>query len=55
VGQEIPATLFVAVAQILAYVYRLKTALAQGDVMPEKPNPEVDPDLLGRYRMNDEN
>ncbi len=47
-GQEIPAALYVAVAQILAYVYQLRQATAQGD--PPPPRPEVDPDLQGRYR-----
>jgi flagellar biosynthesis protein FlhB len=51
VGRDIPASLFVAVAQVLAYVYRLKQAVAQGDTPPEPPKPEVDPDLLGPYRM----
>jgi flagellar biosynthetic protein FlhB len=52
IGRDIPAALYVAVAQILAYVYRLKQAIAHGDVPPEPPQPEVDPDLLGPYRMN---
>ncbi|HWU76142.1 MAG TPA: flagellar biosynthesis protein FlhB [Rhodanobacter sp.] len=49
-GREIPASLFVAVAQVLAYVYQLKQATAQGDMPPAAPNPEVDPDLMGPYR-----
>lgn len=50
VGREIPASLFVAVAQVLAYVYQLKQATAQGESPPDAPNPEVDPDLMGPYR-----
>ncbi|HJP99275.1 MAG TPA: EscU/YscU/HrcU family type III secretion system export apparatus switch protein, partial [Rhodanobacteraceae bacterium] len=50
VGQEIPAALYAAVAQVLAYVYRVHEAAAQaGDVPP--PNPQVDPQLLGPYQM----
>ncbi|HEY8585916.1 MAG TPA: flagellar biosynthesis protein FlhB [Rhodanobacter sp.] len=49
-GREIPAALYVAVAQILAYVYQLKQARAHGEEPPEAPVPEVDPDLMGPYR-----
>jgi flagellar biosynthesis protein FlhB len=50
-GQEIPAALYVAVAQILAYVYQLKQAVKQGGPKPAVPKPEVDPELQGRYRQ----
>lgn len=49
-GREIPAALYVAVAQVLAYVYQLKQATAQGETPPAAPTPEVDPDLMGPYR-----
>ena len=49
-GHEIPAALYVAVAQILAYVYQLKQATARGEMPPAAPSPEVDPDLMGPYR-----
>ncbi len=49
-GREIPAALFVAVAQVLAYVYQLKQATAHGETAPVAPSPEVDPDLMGPYR-----
>lgn len=49
-GREIPASLYVAVAQVLAYVFQLRQAVAMGDVPPTPPSPEVDPDLLGPYR-----
>jgi Flagellar biosynthesis pathway, component FlhB len=50
-GREIPAALYVAVAQVLAYVYQLKQATKTGDVPPTPPAPEVDPDLLGPYKF----
>ena len=49
-GREIPASLYVAVAQVLAYVFQLRQAVAMGDVPPVPPSPQVDPDLLGPYR-----
>ncbi|WP_036111226.1 MULTISPECIES: flagellar biosynthesis protein FlhB [Luteibacter] len=52
IGREIPSALYVAVAQILAYVFRLKQAIAMGDLPPELPKQEIDPDLLGPYRMD---
>lgn len=50
-NREIPAALYVAVAQVLAYVYQLKQATAQGDAPPAAPTPEVDPELLGPYKL----
>ena len=50
IGREIPAALYVAVAQVLAYVFQLRQAVAQGDAPPVPPSPQVDPDLLGPYR-----
>jgi flagellar biosynthetic protein FlhB len=52
IGREIPSALYVAVAQILAYVFRLKQAIAMGDLPPDLPKQEIDPDLLGPYRMD---
>jgi flagellar biosynthesis protein FlhB len=49
-GHEIPAALYVAVAQILAYVYQLKQAVKNGGPAPSVPKPDVDPELQGRYR-----
>jgi len=49
-GREIPAALYVAVAQVLAYVFQLRQAVAHGDAPPVPPSPQVDPDLLGPYR-----
>ena len=46
VDQEIPARLFSAVAQVLAWVYQLREAAAQGRYAgAEAPVPEVPPDL----------
>ncbi|SEJ08626.1 flagellar biosynthesis protein FlhB [Frateuria terrea] len=50
-GREIPVSLYVAVAQVLAYVYQLKQATARGDEPPPAPQPEVDPDLMGPYKF----
>jgi flagellar biosynthetic protein FlhB len=52
IGREIPAALDIAVAQILAYVFRLKQAIAVGDLPPDLPEQDIDPDLLGPYRMD---
>jgi flagellar biosynthesis protein FlhB len=44
--QEVPAALYTAVAQVLAYVYQLKAALAGRSAMPgEMPVPQVPPEL----------
>lgn len=44
--EEIPAALFGAVAQVLAYVYQLRSALAARDVpRPDMPHPHVPPEL----------
>lgn len=45
IGQEIPAPLYLAVAQVLTYVYRLRNARTLGGAWPEKPAVEVDPKL----------
>ncbi len=45
-GKDIPSGLYTAVAQVLAYVYRLKAALKGDDAMPgEPPEPQVPADL----------
>jgi flagellar biosynthetic protein FlhB len=41
-GQEIPATLYTAVAQGLAYVYQVNEAVKAGRPRPAPPVPEVD-------------
>lgn len=53
VGQEIPAALYVAVAQILAWVYRVRDAEARAADAPPPPDPDIDPELLGPYQLPD--
>ncbi|HET7266969.1 MAG TPA: flagellar biosynthesis protein FlhB [Rhodanobacteraceae bacterium] len=53
IGQEVPAALYVAVAQILAYVFRVRDAAAQAGDAPPPPNPDIDPQLLGPYQLPD--
>ena len=43
IGGEIPTALYVAVAQVLTYIYRLKTARAAGQLPPEPP--VIDPSV----------
>ncbi len=40
-NREIPAHLFFAVAQVLAFVFQLKTAREQGLEMPQRPDPYI--------------
>ncbi len=42
-GGEIPGNLYVAVAQVLTYIYQLKAARRYGAVMPQRPS--IDPGL----------
>lgn len=49
-GHEIPSALYVAVAQILAYVYQLKQATERGGPVPDVPHPDIDPELQGHYK-----
>lgn len=44
INQEIPAQLFFAVAQVLAFVYQLRNARSQGLEMPERPDPYMPTD-----------
>ncbi|MGV0949618.1 MAG: flagellar biosynthesis protein FlhB [Azonexus sp.] len=49
-GQQIPASLYLAVAQLLAYVYQLRTARETGTREPEPPRDlPVPDDLLGKH------
>ena len=45
IGQEIPSGLYTAVAQVLAYIFRIRDGLKPGESRPEKPEPEVDEHL----------
>ncbi len=44
IGEEIPARLYTAVAQILAYIYQLNETLRPGQQRLEPPVPEIDED-----------
>lgn len=50
IGDEIPSGLYLAVAQILAYVYQLRDWQVSGGEFPEQPQPEVDDDFLQGLR-----
>jgi flagellar biosynthesis protein FlhB len=41
IGEEIPSTVYVAVAQVLTYVFQLKEAVKSGAPKPDKPTVEV--------------
>jgi flagellar biosynthetic protein FlhB len=45
-NQDIPSALFLAVAQVLAYIYRLKAAMrGQGPMPLDVPQPFIPPEL----------
>lgn len=48
IGQEIPSQLYLAVAQVLTYVYRLKAAAENRGKWPERPVLKVDETLAQR-------
>ena len=48
IGQEIPEGLYVAVAQVLAYVYQLKAVQKNGGEKPTRPEPEI-PEAYKKY------
>lgn len=51
IDQEIPAGLYTAVAQVLAYVYQVKAALkGQGPMPVAQPEPDVPQELDPHYR-----
>lgn len=50
-GAEIPSALYLAVAQLLAYVMHLKQAVDAGQRPPPPPDPKIDPQLLGPYQQ----
>jgi flagellar biosynthesis protein FlhB len=45
IGGEIPSSLYVAVAQVLTYIYQVKTARRDGAVPPQAPDTMIDPAL----------
>ncbi len=48
IGQEIPHGLYVAVAQVLAYVFQLREVQKNGGKKPSQPSPEV-PEAFEKY------
>lgn len=44
IGEEIPARLYTAVAQVLAYIYQVGEALRPGQKAPVPPTPDIDED-----------
>jgi flagellar biosynthetic protein FlhB len=46
IDHEIPAGLYIAVATILSYVYQLRAAIDQGDLLPDEPTDLPIPDEL---------
>lgn len=53
IDQEIPSTLYTAVAQVLAYVYQVKAALrGQGPMPRQQPDPQVPPELDPHHRRD---
>lgn len=46
IGQDIPAGLYTAVAQVLAYIFRLRDGFKPGQQIPLRPEPEIDEDLF---------
>lgn len=58
VNQEIPGPLYLAVAQVLTYVYRVRAAMQTGSPWPDRPAVSVDAALAeprrGRYSTDDE-
>jgi len=51
IDQQVPAALFTAVAQVLAYVYRLRAAMkGQGPMPGQPPEPEVPVELDPHHR-----
>lgn len=50
IGEEVPAALYNAVAQVLAYVYRLKRAIAAGSERPDLPGDIEIPEGLDPVR-----
>lgn len=52
VGQHIPAALYAAVAEVLAWVYQLKRWKREGGLIPRKPKHLPVPDALDFAKEN---
>ena len=48
-GREIPAGLYLAVAQVLSYLFQVKTLSATRAARLKRPMPQVDPELRAKY------
>ncbi len=55
IGAEIPARLYLAVAQVLTYVFRLQSAMAGDGEWPDRPRVEVDAELTERPKPGSTN
>jgi len=51
-GDEIPVALYSAVAEVLAFVYQLRTFNLQGGIYPNAPNNLQVPDALDPHNQN---
>ena len=49
IGREIPTGLYLAVAQVLSYVFRVKSLTPTRAARLKRPSPEVDPTLRATY------
>ena len=54
IGREIPTGLYLAVAQVLSYVFQVKSLTPTKAARLRRPTPEVDPELRDRYDRNGE-
>ncbi len=54
IGDEIPARLYTAVAQVLAYIFQLNDTLRPGQKRLEAPVPDINEDDFPRPRSRDE-
>ncbi len=53
IGREIPAPLYLAVAQVLGFVIQLRAAQRRGRRPPRPPRPDVPDDFLAAYGMHE--
>ncbi|PMC21434.1 flagellar biosynthesis protein FlhB, partial [Klebsiella aerogenes] len=53
IGQHIPATLYAAVAEVLAWVYQLRRWRREGGLIPKKPQRLPVPEALDFAKESD--
>lgn len=51
-NREIPSPLYLAVAQVLGFVFQLRVARKRGTPRPKKPMPDVPADFLDAYNIS---